>query len=62
MNFTNMALKELVEYINSLDVWDKEAIANLCDRADMIKEWEAADGETFESVAYAAAKKLGVEI
>lgn len=25
-------------------------------------EWEAADGDSFESVVYAAAEKLGVEI
>ena len=28
----------------------------------MTAEWEAADGDTFESVVEAAAAKLGVEI
>lgn len=28
----------------------------------METEWDAADGETFEQVAFQAAEKLGVEI
>lgn len=53
---------ELAEIIRNADTWNLEALAELCELADMTEEWEAADGETFESVAYAAAEKLGVEI
>ena len=34
----------------------------LCERAGMSEEWEAADGDTFESVVYAAAEKFGIQI
>lgn len=61
MNINTRAF-EIAEMIRSSDTWDMEAIADLCELADMVEEWEAADGETFESVAFAAAKKLGVEI
>lgn len=53
---------ELAEIIRNSDTWDSEALEELCALAGMAEEWEAADGETFESVAYAAAEKLGVEI
>lgn len=53
---------ELAEMIRNSDTWDMEALAELCELADMEEEWNEADGETFESVAYAAAEKLGVEI
>ena len=36
--------------------------AELCERAGMSEEWEAADSDTFESVVYAAAEKLGIQI
>lgn len=53
---------ELSEVIRNSDTWDMEALAELCELADMAAEWNAADGETFESIAYAAAERLGVEI
>lgn len=53
---------EIAEKIRTADTWDNDLLTELCELADMAEEWEAADGETFESVAYAAAKKLGVEI
>ena len=53
---------ELAEMIRNSDTWNMEALAELCELADMEEEWKAADGETFESVVYAAAEKLGVEI
>ena len=53
---------ELANAINASTEWDNELLAELCARADMTEEWNAADGETFESVVYAAAEKLGVEI
>ena len=42
--------------------WDNDLGAELCEAAGMENEWNAADGETFESVVNAAAEKLGVEI
>lgn len=42
--------------------WDFDLLEQLCSRAGMSEEWDAADGEHFESVAYAAAEKLGVKI
>lgn len=53
---------ELAEIIRNADTWNLEALAELCELANMTEAWEAADGETFENVAYAAAEKLGVEI
>ena len=53
---------EIAEIIRTADIWDMESLAELCELAGMSEEWEAADGDTFESVAYAAAEKLGVEI
>lgn len=52
----------LAEEIRSCDTWDMDKLASLCEAADMEAEWAAADGETFEAVAFAAAEKLGVEI
>lgn len=55
-------IKKLAAEIRSMDTWDMELLAELCDAAGMRDRWEAADGETFEAVAFAAAKKLEVEI
>ena len=54
--------EKIAETIRTSDTWDMEALAELCELAGMSEEWESADGETFEAVAYAAAKKMGVEI
>lgn len=53
---------ELAEIIRNSDTWDFEALEELCELAGMSDEWNEADGESFESVAYAAAEALGVEI
>lgn len=53
---------EVAEKIRSMDTWDEELCAELCELAGMSEEWENADGDTFEPVLYAAAEKLGVEI
>ncbi|WP_204658975.1 hypothetical protein [Gemmiger formicilis] len=45
-----------------MDTWDQNLLAELCEAAGMSKEWAESDGESFEAVAFAAAKKLGVEI
>lgn len=53
---------ELAKEIRESDEWDNDKLARLCELANMSEEWEAADGETFESIAYEAAEELGVEI
>jgi len=55
-------IKDVVDKINKSQTWDVAELERLCDIAGMKKEWDAADGDAFESVAYAAAEKLGVEI
>lgn len=57
-----MELKELVKRINKSDTWNPEDLKELCRLAGMEKEWENADGETFESVVYQTAERLGVDI
>lgn len=54
--------QELATEIRKSQEWDLDKLAELCELADMTAEWEAADGETFEQVAFQAAEKLGVEI
>ena len=53
---------EIAEQIKAADTWDMEALKELCELAGMSEEWANTDGDTSESVAYAAADKLGVEI
>lgn len=54
--------EELAEKINELDYWDQDLLKELVRRADLQEEWDAADGSTFEEVAYKAAEILGIEI
>ena len=53
--------EELAEEIRKAQEWDADLLRDLCYRADMLDEWEAAEDD-FENVAFAAAEKLGVEI
>ena len=53
---------DIAAEIRIQDTWNGELLKELCDAADMSKEWNEADDETFETVAFAAAEKLGVEI
>lgn len=53
---------EIAKEIRAMETWDMELLEELCEAADMVEEWNEADGETFESVAFKAAQKLGVEI
>lgn len=55
-------VSEIAADIRTADTWDLELCRELCEAADMLNEWKAADDETFESVLFAAAEKLGVEI
>ena len=57
-----MTANEIAENLRSTDTWNAELCAALCEEAGMTAEWEAADGDTFESVVEADAAKLGVEI
>ena len=61
---TIMEAKTIAETIRTADTWDtvQDELAALCKLAGLSAEWEAADGESFEAVAYAAAERLGVEI
>ena len=57
-----MEMKEIVEKLKKSDVWDMALLKELCTLADMEKDWNGANGQTFEQVALNAAEKLGVEI
>lgn len=53
---------EIAKALRDSDTWDINLLKELCELADMSDEWQKADGESFESVAYKAAEKLGVVI
>ena len=53
--------EELAQKIRELGEWDTDLLRDLCWRADIIEEWDEAEGD-FEAVAYKAAEILGVEI
>lgn len=53
---------EIAQQIRDSAEWDSDLLAALCELAGMEAEWAAADGESFERVAEAAADKLGVSI
>lgn len=52
----------LAEKMYSSDAWEPEDCKRLCGLAGMEKEWEEADGESFEKVVYKAAYQLGVAV
>lgn len=58
----NIKATKIAEALRSAGTWDMELARELCELADMAAEWDAADGDTFEAVIYAAADKLGVEV
>lgn len=58
----NANAEQLAAMIRDRDTWDADMLRMLCEKAGMLEAWEAADGDTFETVAFAAAEKLGVEI
>lgn len=61
-NYPSVEAVELAARIREADEWNTEDLAELCEMAGLEKEWQEADGETFEQVAYKAAEILGVEI
>lgn len=51
--------EELVmDYMGDNGIYTPEVLEEICRRADMMDEWEAADGETFERVVQVAAAEL----
>lgn len=60
--YTNEELKAMISEMNTAGEWNLDTMKAICDAADMADEWENADGDTFETVAYAAAEKLGLEL
>lgn len=58
----NMTNIELAKKIADATEWNETDILELVRRAGLEDEYEAADGDTFESVIYKAAEVLGVEI
>lgn len=48
--------------IQADDEWNFDLLEKLCAFADMTEEWENRTEDTFESIAYKAAEKLGVEL
>lgn len=53
---------EIAKEIKASDVWDFELCGELCKLAGLEKEWDEADGETFELVLENAAEILNVKI
>lgn len=62
MNANITRAEEIANELNAMDTWNDELLAELCSLAGLEEEWENADGDTFEAVAYKAAEILGVEI
>ena len=62
MFYRGIENQKLAKIARQADAWDLELLKELCNRADMLDERDAADGGTFETVALEAAEKLGVEI
>ncbi len=60
--YTENEIRDLAKKIRNSDEWDLDDIRDLCDAAGMLDEFDAADGETFEAVVYAAAKKLHIDV
>ncbi len=54
--------EELEMRILACSTWDLSLLQELADMADMEDEWEAADGENFENVAFEMAEKIGIRI
>lgn len=57
-----MEIQVIAERIRSKDYWDMDSCIELCELAGLEEEFNNADGETFESVLFEAAERLGVEI
>lgn len=58
----SISTEELAQRINDLPEWDAQLLAELCSRAGIIDEWNDAEPEEAENIAYKAAEILGIEI
>ena len=58
----NIEATKIAEALRSADTWNMGLARELCALAGIAEAFDAADGESFESVIYAAADKLGVEV
>lgn len=54
--------EEIAKSIREGSYWNLEDLKDLCELADLEEEFDAADGDSFEEVAYRAAGTLGVII
>lgn len=56
--------EKIAELIKNAAYYDMviDECQEFCELAGLEKEWEEADGDTFASVLYEAARKLGVEL
>lgn len=60
--YTIDELKEMAAAMSASGEWNPDTLKAICEAAGMADEWAAADGDTFEAVAYAAAEKLGITL
>ena len=58
----SISTEELAQRINDSPEWNAQLLEELCDRAGIIDEWNDAEPEEAENVAYKAAEILNVEI
>ncbi len=56
------SLLELEQEISARLYWDADLLKELAWHADMEAEWDAADGENFEVLAYQMAEKVGIRL
>ena len=62
MKYTTNEIEAIATRMQTSEAWHDDDCRSICDAAGMLDQYDAADGETFESVVTAAADKLGVEI
>lgn len=58
----NIEATKIADALRNSGTWDMGLARELCELAGMDHAFDAADGDTFEGVIYAAAEKLGVEV
>ena len=54
--------EEIAKSIRESEFWSLEDLKDLCELAGLEEEFDAADSDGFEEVAYKAARTLGVII
>lgn len=58
--YRNCTTKELLIKDALMDYYDPELVLEVCRRADLLVEFEAADGENFEKILDRAFEILGL--